>query len=89
MEALADVQAEELIPEAEILRRVTVQEIAKAMTDLTPEHREVLDLTFFQDFSQQEISSIVGVPLGTVKSRLSYARRALKAALLRNGWERY
>ena len=75
-----------LDPEADILRRATHDEIAQALACLTPEHREALELAFFQDFSGKEIAEIVGVPLGTVKSRLSYARRALKAALLRNGW---
>jgi RNA polymerase sigma-70 factor (ECF subfamily) len=46
-----------------------------------------LELAFFQEFSCKEIEAIIGIPEGTVKSRLSYARRALKAILLRNGWE--
>ncbi|HET8845862.1 MAG TPA: sigma-70 family RNA polymerase sigma factor [Ktedonobacteraceae bacterium] len=74
-------------PETDLLRQATYQELARALTCLTPEHREVLELAFFQDFEGKEIATIVGIPLGTVKSRLSYARRALKAALLRNGWE--
>lgn len=76
-----------LDPEADILRQATRDEIAKALACLTPEHREALELAFFQDFSSKEIAEIVNIPLGTVKSRLSYARRALKAALVRNGWE--
>ena len=48
---------------------------------------EVLELAFFQDFACKEIAAVIGIPLGTVKSRLSYARRALKVALIRNGWE--
>lgn len=87
LEAALNVADEALDPEADILRRITHEEIAKALACLTPEHREVLELAFFQDFSCKEIAAIVGIPLGTVKSRLSYARRALKAALLRNGWE--
>ncbi len=74
-------------PETDLLRRVTHEEVAQALACLTPEHREVLELAFFQDFACKEIAAIAGVPLGTVKSRLSYARRALKAALLRHGWE--
>ena len=87
LEAALNVADEALDPEADILRRITHEEIAKALACLTPEHREVLELAFFQDFACKEIAAIVGIPLGTVKSRLSYARRALKAALLRNGWE--
>jgi RNA polymerase sigma-70 factor, ECF subfamily len=87
LEAALNLPDEALDPEADLLSRATRDEIAKALACLTPEHREVLELAFFQDFAGKEIASIVGIPLGTVKSRLSYARRALKEALLRNGWE--
>ncbi len=87
LEAALDLPDEMLAPETDMLRRTTHEEVAKALTCLTPEHREVLELAFFQDFACKEIAAIVGIPLGTVKSRLSYARHALKAALLRNGWE--
>lgn len=87
LEAALDLPDAEAEPESDLLRRTTRAEIAAALACLTPEHREVLELAFFQDFACKEIAAIVGIPLGTVKSRLSYARRALKAALLRNGWE--
>jgi RNA polymerase sigma-70 factor (ECF subfamily) len=87
LETALDLPDEEPGPEANVLRQATYAEIASALAHLSPEHREVLELAFFQDFACKEIAAIVGVPPGTVKSRLSYARRALKAALLRNGWE--
>ncbi len=82
-----DLPDEAASPEANLLSQTTTEEIAAALACLTPEHREVLELAFFQDFTGKEIAAIIGIPPGTVKSRLSYARRALKAALLRNGWE--
>ena len=87
LEAALELADEDLNPEADMLRQTTHEEIVKALACLTPEHREVLELAFFQDFACKEIATIIGIPLGTVKSRLSYARRALKVALLRNGWE--
>ncbi|HEX9068022.1 MAG TPA: RNA polymerase sigma factor [Ktedonobacterales bacterium] len=48
-----------------------------ALAQLTPAHREVLRLAFMHGFSLQEIAQILEVPVGTVKSRISYARRAL------------
>lgn len=87
LEAASDLPDGAPDPEADIVRQATCEEIANALACLTPEHREVLELTFFQDFSGKEIAEIIDIPLGTVKSRLSYARRALKAALVRNGWE--
>ncbi len=87
LEAALDLPDETMSPEADILRQTTYDEITKALGCLTPEHREVLELAFFQDFACKEIAAVIGIPLGTVKSRLSYARRALKVALIRNGWE--
>lgn len=87
LEAALDLADEMAVPEADLLRQTTREEIINALASLTPEHREVLELAFFQDFACKEIAELVGIPVGTVKSRLSYARRALKAALFRNGWE--
>lgn len=44
-------------------------------------HREVLTLFFLQDLRLEEIAAVLGIPVGTVKSRLNYAKRALKAVL--------
>lgn len=55
--------------------------LAQALGRLTPNHREVLDLAFHQGFGADEIAVILGIPVGTVKSRMSYARRALQQQL--------
>lgn len=47
-------------------------------------HREVLTLFFLEELSVAEIAAVVGVPPGTVKSRLHHARRALRAILEEN-----
>jgi RNA polymerase sigma factor (sigma-70 family) len=44
-------------------------------------HREVLTLFFLQDLRLEEIAEVLAIPVGTVKSRLNYAKRALKAVL--------
>jgi RNA polymerase sigma-70 factor (ECF subfamily) len=44
-------------------------------------HREVLTLFFLQDLSIEHISEVLGVPQGTVRSRLYHAKRMLKAIL--------
>ena len=43
--------------------------------------REVLALVFHQGFSQHEVAEILGVPVGTVKSRTHYARLRLQDLL--------
>jgi RNA polymerase sigma-70 factor (ECF subfamily) len=52
--------------------------IQEAMTTLSPEHREVILLHDVQGYRYEEIAAIVGIPLGTVKSRLNMARLALR-----------
>lgn len=51
--------------------------LADALARLSSAHREVLLLVFQQGFSLEEAACILDVPVGTIKSRVSYARRAL------------
>jgi RNA polymerase sigma factor (sigma-70 family) len=55
--------------------------IARAIDALPPEFREVIVLRELQGLSYAEISGVIGVPVGTVMSRLSRARRRIAAAL--------
>ncbi len=61
-----------------VLDRVALTE---GMARLSPKHREVLDLFFYHGFTLDEVAHILDIPTGTVKSRLSYARRALQREL--------
>ncbi|MFF7052858.1 sigma-70 family RNA polymerase sigma factor [Streptomyces griseorubiginosus] len=53
----------------------------KALETLTPAHREVLRATFFADRTTQQAAEDLGIPRGTVKSRVYYALRSLRLAL--------
>src|SRR4051794_23096458 len=55
--------------------------LSAARERLTPEHRQVTRLAHFQGLTLREISERTGLPLGTVKSRTSYALRGLRLAL--------
>jgi RNA polymerase sigma-70 factor (ECF subfamily) len=55
--------------------------IHAALDQLPPEGREVLVLRFLEDMSYEEIAGVVGCPVGTVRSRIHYAKRALRRAL--------
>jgi RNA polymerase sigma-70 factor (ECF subfamily) len=52
-----------------------------ALADLPAEQSEIVRLSFFQDMPHSAIESDLGIPLGTVKSRLRLAMRRLRAAL--------
>jgi RNA polymerase sigma-70 factor, ECF subfamily len=60
--------------EDEIIDRMTLDE---AWRKLSEKHQEVLDLVFLHGFTLEEVAHILNIPSGTVKSRISYARRAL------------
>jgi len=51
------------------------------LSQLSLPHREVLTLFFLQDLSIDEIAELLGVAPGTIKSRLHFAKRALRAVL--------
>ena len=53
--------------------------------ELTQEHRQALTLREYQELSYEEIAAQLGVDLGTVKSRISRARAALRKILLKSG----
>ncbi len=55
--------------------------LAHALAELPGEEADVLRLLVWAELSQAEVASALGIPLGTVKSRLSRARRRLQAAL--------
>jgi RNA polymerase sigma-70 factor (ECF subfamily) len=56
-------------------------QVHHGLAQLSLPFREVLTLFFLEDFSIDAIAEIVGVPPGTVKSRLYYAKQALRAVL--------
>jgi RNA polymerase sigma-70 factor, ECF subfamily len=59
----------------------TVQEVHRGMEELSAYHRDVLALFFLEDLSIKEIAGVVGVSVGTVKSRLFYGKKALREVL--------
>ena len=56
-------------------------QITAALARLSPAHREVIRLAHYGGLTMREIADRIGVPLGTVKSRTSYALRSLRLIL--------
>jgi len=60
--------------------------IHQALSEIGLRHREVLVLHFLEDLSVAEIAKVVGCSEGTVKSRIFYAKRAMKEILSGGGY---
>jgi RNA polymerase sigma-70 factor (ECF subfamily) len=59
--------------------------LSDALEDLTPAHREVLIETYFKGRTVTEAAETLGIPSGTVRSRVFYALRSMKLALEERG----
>ena len=68
-------------PEQQALQQDDAEELMRAIAQLALIHREVLVLNFVDGLTYEEMALVAGVPLGTVKSRLSNAKRALREVL--------
>ena len=70
--------AEEQGPAHQATRRELSDQVHTALDGLSPDHRDVVILHELQDLTYRECADILQVPVGTVKSRLSYAFRRLR-----------
>jgi RNA polymerase sigma-70 factor (ECF subfamily) len=68
-------------PDDLIVTADRAQAVHEALDQLPPKHREVLVLRFLEQFSLEEIAHVVRCSEGTVKSRLHYAKAALRSFL--------
>jgi RNA polymerase sigma-70 factor (ECF subfamily) len=55
--------------------------VHEALDKLAPEYRDVLVLRFIEGLSYEQIAEVVGCPLGTVRSRLHYAKQAMRRVI--------
>jgi RNA polymerase sigma-70 factor (ECF subfamily) len=59
--------------------------IRKCLTQLSPAHREIIDLVYYHEKSVDEVAQIVGAAKSTVKTRMFYARSHMAKLLMRAG----
>ena len=59
--------------------------VQKCLSQLSPAHRQVIDLVYYHEKSVDEVASIVGVPPATVKTRMFYARNKMADLLKQSG----
>ena len=72
-------------PEDALEKRELTEAINEAMEHLSPEHRQILALREGADMSYADISALLGINEGSVKSRISRARKSLAKILTENG----
>jgi len=79
---LSEVFAAEVeTPEDATVTQELVDRIAVGMGKLSPKHREILILRNVKNLSYEEIATVLGISVGTVKSRIARAREALRGRL--------
>jgi RNA polymerase sigma-70 factor, ECF subfamily len=62
--------------------------LKRCLAALSAEHREIIDLVYYHEKSVDEVAEIVGIPQGTVKTRMFHARKKLAELLKAQGVDR-
>lgn len=73
-------------PEQRALRAAAGEAMVDAIHALPQIHREVLMLVFVHELSYREAADVVGIPVGTIKSRLNTARAMLRERVRKEDW---
>ena len=81
LESAAHVPDANSTPEESATQENLKAKIKSALNGLSPEHREVVELTFTDGLSYQEIAEIMQCPVNTVKTRMYYAKKHLEEIL--------
>jgi RNA polymerase sigma-70 factor (ECF subfamily) len=68
-------------PDSQVASGQSEQRIRSALTQLSPEQMRVVELSFYEEKAHAEIAQMLGIPLGTVKSRLRLAMNRLRNLL--------
>lgn len=85
LDAAAELAAADAGPDEQLEQAACGDNMRKALARLSSEHREVIDLVFYQELTLAEVALVCRCPVGTVKSRLHHAKERLRDVL--NGGE--
>ncbi|HEX2536746.1 MAG TPA: sigma-70 family RNA polymerase sigma factor [Pseudolabrys sp.] len=75
-------------PDVTLAKKDKAALLREAMSALSVEHREVIDLVYYHEKSVEEVARIVDIPEATVKTRMFYARKKLSELLKERGIDR-
>ena len=87
-EAAATIEDTADDPEAMMQNRQKADVLLQCLTQLSPAHREVIDLVYYHEKSIEEVAKIIGVPPNTVKTRMFYARKRIAELMTLQGIDR-
>ena len=88
-EAKADTIADDTDdPEIALAKKDKAAVLRQCLLKLSAEHREIVNLVYYQHKSVEDVAGIVGIPEATVKTRMFYARKKLSELLAEQGIER-
>jgi RNA polymerase sigma-70 factor, ECF subfamily len=74
-------------PEAIVQKQDESAALRQCLTQLSPAHREVIDLVYYHEKSIAEVAEIIGAPQNTVKTRMFHARKQIAALLDARGFD--
>jgi len=75
-------------PEVVLAKKDKTAALRHCLQNLSADHREIINLVYYQHKSIQEVAEIIGIPEGTVKTRMFYARKKLSELLRQQGIDR-
>ena len=80
-EAARNEPKEDTTPPMDIVAEDDALRVRRALETLSPDHRATIALFYLEDLTVPEVAEALGVPVGTVKTRLMHARQRLRAEL--------
>lgn len=75
-------------PEVSMQKKQQSSVLRDCLTQLSPAHREIVDLVYYHEKTVEEVAEIVGVPTSTVKTRMFYARKRIGELMTEKGLTR-
>ena len=72
-----DIATDELNPEGVLIRKQKIAILRQVVDKLKPKYRELVKLRYFKEMSYEEISTLLQIPIGTVKAQLYRSREQL------------
>jgi RNA polymerase sigma-70 factor, ECF subfamily len=75
-------------PEIAMQKTERSEVLRECLSQLSPAHREIIDLVYYHERTIDDVAEIIGVPQNTVKTRMFYARKRIAEMLSARGFDR-